>query len=82
LRNRLSEALDRPLPAGLSFNYPTIRALAEHLSGRLAPATEVAQVAGNEAASEAAALDDLSTDELAALLDREAEALDRTWSGS
>ena len=36
LRNQLTEALglDRPLPASLMFDHPTIEALAEHLLSR------------------------------------------------
>ncbi|WP_382328739.1 acyl carrier protein [Hydrogenophaga sp. UC242_50] len=39
LRNQLgaSLGLDKPLPATLMFDYPTIDALASHLLGRLAP---------------------------------------------
>lgn len=33
LRNRLERALGRPLPATLTWNYPTVAALAAHLSG-------------------------------------------------
>ncbi|MGW1055612.1 type I polyketide synthase, partial [Streptomyces sp. NPDC002521] len=38
LRNALSGALGRPLPATLVFDYPTPTALAEHLRAALAPA--------------------------------------------
>jgi SAM-dependent methyltransferase len=43
LRNQLGTGLglDKPLPATLMFDYPTIDALATHLLARLAPATPV-----------------------------------------
>jgi hypothetical protein len=43
LRNQLGTGLglDKPLPATLMFDYPTIDALATHLLARLAPAAPV-----------------------------------------
>jgi acyl transferase domain-containing protein/acyl carrier protein len=36
LRNRLERVLERPLPATLAWNYPTIEGLADHLAAQLA----------------------------------------------
>jgi myxalamid-type polyketide synthase MxaE and MxaD len=33
LRNRLESALERPLPATLAWNYPTVESLTDHLDG-------------------------------------------------
>jgi hypothetical protein len=40
LAGRLSQALgwDRPLPATLIYDYPTVEAMAAYLDGRLSPA--------------------------------------------
>ena len=40
LRNRLQKALDCSLPPTLTFKYPTVRELADYLSGRLGAAPE------------------------------------------
>jgi phthiocerol/phenolphthiocerol synthesis type-I polyketide synthase B len=57
LRNRLETALGRSLPASLAFNYPTVAALVNHLSGHdaakpagepeaRAPRRDVEEIAG------------------------------------
>jgi myxalamid-type polyketide synthase MxaE and MxaD len=43
-RNRLERALGRALPATLAWNYPTVRALADHLAGDAGTATVSATV--------------------------------------
>lgn len=72
LRNLLGRDAAEPLPATLLFEYPTVRTVAEYLGERLGLATrdvpEVAEDGGRTP------FDDLSTQELAALL---AERLDR-----
>ena len=45
IRNRLEAALDRPLSATLTWNYPTIDALTSHIDQLLAPAASGAAMA-------------------------------------
>jgi len=75
LRNQLgaSLGLDKPLPATLMFDYPTIDALASHLLGRLAPPESPASVAtGMEVAPAPAVLGEAA---VAAMSDADIEAL-------
>jgi acyl carrier protein len=74
LKGRIESAVGTGLPSTLTFNYPTIDALADFLTGEVLAAPEAAEAAGapqDDGALEAAApseLDDLSEDDLAALL--------------
>ena len=78
LRNALDRALElekgRGLPATLMFDYPTIEAIAEFLRERVAPApravaAERARIA-EPTPLNAAAIAELSDDEIAALLEQ------------
>ena len=82
LRNALAAGLGVVLPATLLFTYPTVETLVRHLADdvlQLAP-TPVgggdAAVARGESASREAALDGLSEDELAAMLNERLDRLD------
>ena len=74
LRNRLGTVLGiaRGLPATLVFDCPTVEALAEHLDGRLRPATE--EMAEPDAAGTShdaiADIDEMSDEEVEAMFDR------------
>jgi len=70
LRSRLQASLELPLPATLTFNYPSVKALAEHLLELIEPA---APAIAAEAAAPAARREDLSEDALADLLARRLE---------
>ena len=74
LRNQLAKglALERPLPATVMFDYPTIEELARHLLDRLAPPT-VAAVAAAPTGTIAAP--ELGVSAVAAMSDEEIEAL-------
>jgi NAD(P)-dependent dehydrogenase (short-subunit alcohol dehydrogenase family)/acyl carrier protein len=63
LKNRLEHELKQPLPSTLTFNYPSVRALAGYLVRAVAPSV---QTAGE--ASDNSALSRMSEDELASLL--------------
>src|SRR5690606_36750661 len=89
LRNKLGQAVGRTLPATLLFEYPTVAALAEFLSAEVLTRMEPALAgAGNgvgrdsfaglseSGTSEAADLDDLSEDALAAMLLEKLERID------
>jgi acyl transferase domain-containing protein len=75
LRNQLGTGLglDKPLPATLMFDHPTIDALATHLLGRVMPAEASAPVAASVATSAAPAA--LGEAAVAAMSDEEIEAL-------
>jgi hypothetical protein len=75
LRNQLGTGLglDKPLPATLMFDHPTIDALATHLLGRVAPAEAAAPVAAPVATNAAPAA--LGEAAVAAMSDEEIEAL-------
>ncbi|MBZ0279020.1 MAG: acyl carrier protein, partial [Anaerolineae bacterium] len=72
LKTHLEKAVGLSLPSTLTFNYPTIAELSEYLNGRLTPAEPVAPSAAPAAAPSPAVaaedMDDLSEDELEALL--------------
>jgi len=76
LRNQLGTGLglDKPLPATLMFDYPTIDALATHLLGRVAP-TDTAAPAAAATAAPATAPEALGAAAVAAMSDEEIEAL-------
>jgi len=67
-RNTLQRDLDIPLPATLAFNYPTLTAITAYLSDALAPVTEEPEPVEET-------LDDLTSDDLADLLEQELEGL-------
>ena len=78
LRNRLERGVERALPSTLLFDYPTLEALVDYLSGELlgaaaaAPASPAAAPAPAPAEAVAAAeLSGLSEDQLADLLAQE-----------
>jgi hypothetical protein len=75
LRNQLGAGLglEKPLPATLMFDYPTIDALAIHLLGRLAPPVSVNPAEpGTEGASSHSVLGEAA---VAAMSDADIEAL-------
>lgn len=75
IKNRLQTELGVPLRATVVFNYPNIAQLADYLAALLP---------GEDAKATGAAADDLdalSTDELAALLENELEAIDGATEG-
>jgi acyl carrier protein len=69
LRTNLEQALGCRLPATLAFDYPTVEALVAHLAERLAAPPTPA-----DAPPDARDLDDLTRDEIAALLASELSA--------
>jgi hypothetical protein len=73
LRNQLGMGIgaERPLPATLMFDYPTIDAIAEHLLGRIAPAAPRAGAASAAAAPAPA----LGRDAIANMSEAQIEAL-------
>lgn len=85
LRNRLESSLKLTLPATLVFNYPTVAALTGHLAEKMgvplhAPKAE----AQPEVASQSSAVDELenlSRDEVSALLAEELDSLDDLLKG-
>jgi acyl carrier protein len=83
LRGRLERTLGAPLPSTITFNYPTIRALADHLLNEVlgfdyAPMQQkTAQIpAPVKLVSVAHPSDDLSEDELSILLMRKLEGME------
>ncbi len=70
LKSHLEAGTGLSLPSTLTFNYPTVVELAEYLDGRLAsPAAAQPEAASSAPAAAASAdLDDLSEDDLEALL--------------
>jgi myxalamid-type polyketide synthase MxaC len=77
LRNRLQADIGSPLPPTLTFDYPTVSVLARYLTDTLFPASTL-EVTDEivSAADMTSELDDLSRDELRALLDEELRAID------
>jgi acyl carrier protein len=75
LRNQLGQSAHKTLPATLLFEYPTITALAEFLASEMNLLEKEAQAADTSEVKQAeveavatSSLDELSDDELAALL--------------
>ena len=71
LKNRLQAAVERPLPATLVFDYPTISALVAYLDERVfgpAPISDREAPAAAAAAATAAGVEALSDEEAQALL--------------
>lgn len=75
LKGRLEASVGQPLPSTLTFNYPTIAELAAYLESRVFTTAEDAPATGGEVqppaeagGSPATAAEDLSEDDLAALL--------------
>jgi acyl carrier protein len=81
LKKRLEASLERPLSPSVVFDYPTVERLARHLSGALGLDPEPSTAAGREAESGteslAGAVEQLSDEEAAALLDDALDAIDR-----
>jgi acyl carrier protein len=73
LRSRLEAGVGRSLPSTLAFNYPTAVALAAFLDIDEAPPVAPAPPTPVVASAPTADTDDLSEDELAALLARRLE---------
>jgi acyl carrier protein len=77
LKGRLERVVERTLPGTLTFNYPNVAALARYLEGQLFPAapdggakpvSESAPAPAQASTAETANRDDLSEEDLAALL--------------
>jgi acyl transferase domain-containing protein/SAM-dependent methyltransferase len=78
LRNHLGTGLglDRPLPATLMFDYPTIDTIASYLNERLSPREEPAEASAPSSREAAAAgLSVLDAETVAAMSDEEIELL-------
>ncbi|MEO1459960.1 MAG: beta-ketoacyl reductase, partial [Pseudomonadota bacterium] len=79
LRNRLERALDRPLPATLAWNHPTLRALIAYLDREAAasaepPATAPQAVPGPAPSASPEAVDPLALDDLLDGLSEQSDA--------
>ena len=82
LKNRLQTSVGQPLPATLAFDFPTIAALAQHLSEGVLRLGN-AQPRGAAAAAPAVVdLSNLTEDEAARMLADELAALQRERTGS
>jgi acyl transferase domain-containing protein len=80
LRNLLGKAVGRTLPATLTFDHPSVSALADHLAQEvfadlMADKDAPARPAAPEAAPDVESFDDLSEDELALQLMRRLDGL-------
>ena len=77
LKNRLQRGVGRPLPAMLVFSYPTIEAITDYLAGELlsidAPAASAMRP--TEHAELLEEVEQLSEDEMAAMIDHELSSL-------
>ncbi len=85
LRSQLEASIGRPLPPTVAFEYPTVASLADYLATEILPVAEagngsvdvpadVPEADQNGHATPEANLDDLSTDDLLALFDKEFES--------
>jgi acyl carrier protein len=77
LRNELSKALERPLPATLLFEYPTVKSLVDFATTTLELTPDVAAAPVVETPSLAVALEDATEDELATALAARLDQLGR-----
>ena len=75
LRNALSAAVGRPLPATLLFKYPSLRALADYLAYDVLAISTHEPEADAELDEEVAAIAPLSDDEVSRLLAEELRTL-------
>jgi acyl transferase domain-containing protein len=82
LRSQLESSLGRSLPPTVAFEYPTVASLADYLANEIMPgagdgtvegAAAVDEIDQNGHAAPEATLEDLSTDDLLALFDKEFE---------
>ena len=82
LRSQLEASLGRPLPPTVAFEYPTVASLAAYLASEILPSAgngaveapvALGEVAQDGDAAPEATLEDLSTDDLLALFDKEFE---------
>jgi hypothetical protein len=83
LKSRLENGVKHPLPATLTFDYPTIEALTNYLAREvlaLEQPQELRPIASNgdeKHAEEYAELEQLAPDDVKALLDQELAAIDQ-----
>ena len=84
LRNRLEATLKLSLPATLVFNYPTVTALAGHLAEKMGLLLEAEKIQAESAQTvdKVDNLENLSRDEVEAMLADELKSLDELLRGS
>jgi myxalamid-type polyketide synthase MxaB len=84
MRNALEVAIAAPLPTTLLFDYPTLEALAEHLTQRTAEHSANGDARGSTGPDEAADsdLERMTDDEIAGLLAGELATLRRAGGGA
>jgi hypothetical protein len=83
LRNRLEASLKLSLPATLVFNYPTVAALTGHLAEKMGVPLDLgkAEVVAADAAP-TDELENLSRDEVEAMLAEELKSIDELLKGN
>jgi hypothetical protein len=86
LRNALAVAIERPLPATLLFNYPTLEALSNYLGQVLSLGASAGRAADSAKETEltktAAKIEQLSDDEAETLLAEKLAAMSRSMKGT